>query len=209
MTIAFVVAMAVAVGILLFASKTERKWLERIAKPTAAAIFLAAALASGALGTAYGIALFVGLCFAALGDVLLLSEDKKMFLAGLVVFLIGHLGYAIAFAMRGVATSWMLLSVPALGVAIVPILRWLWPHVDAKMRLPVIAYVAVITSMVAFAVGTYGRAPDLRVLLGAIGFFLSDLAVARQRFVQKSFLNRAWGLPLYFFAQLALALSVA
>jgi uncharacterized membrane protein YhhN len=39
-------------------------------------------------------------------------------------------------------------------------------------------------------------------------FVLSDLAVARNRFVERVFINRAVGLPLYFTAQLLLAASV-
>jgi hypothetical protein len=38
---------------------------------------------------------------------------------------------------------------------------------------------------------------------------MSNVAVTPDRFVRKDFLNRAWGLPLYYFAQLLLALSVA
>jgi hypothetical protein len=39
-------------------------------------------------------------------------------------------------------------------------------------------------------------------------FNLSELAGARHRFVANSFANRAWGLPLYFAAQLVLASTV-
>ena len=46
------------------------------------------------------------------------------------------------------------------------------------------------------------------LFVGAFAFYLSDLAVARQRFVVKSFTNKAWGLPLYFGAQLVLAWTV-
>ena len=45
--------------------------------------------------------------------------------------------------------------------------------------------------------------------LGAVAFFLSDLAVARDRFVAKGWVNRVWGLPLYYFGQVLLATSVA
>lgn len=206
-TLAFVVAMAAAVAVLLYASKTGRKWLERIAKPIAALVFLAAALACGALSTAWGTMLFAGLAMAAAGDVLLLSEDRRFFLGGLVAFLLGHLAYAVAFAVRGVDATWMACAAPLLVLALVPIFRWLWPHVERRMRGPVIAYVAVISIMVALAAGTHGHSPDHRVLLGSVAFYASDFAVARQRFVSKGFVNRAWGLPLYFFGQLALALS--
>src|SRR5690606_6026025 len=139
------------------------------------------------------------------GDVLLIPKNKRTFLAGLIAFLLGHLAYAVAFAVRGVDLRWTALAALALGAAAIPVLRWLWPHVEGPMRGPVAAYVLVITSMVAPAAGTFGERGDLRIVAGALGFYLSDLAVARERFVAPGFVNRAWGLPLYFGAQVLLA----
>ena len=70
------------------------------------------------------------------------------------------------------------------------------------------AYVAVISAMVASATGAFGAAGGAALLAGALGFFASDLAVARQRFVAKSFTNKLWGLPLYYASQLLLASTV-
>jgi hypothetical protein len=44
--------------------------------------------------------------------------------------------------------------------------------------------------------------------LGAILFYLSDLAVARHRFVKAEFLNRGIGLPLYYAGQVLIAMAV-
>jgi uncharacterized membrane protein YhhN len=87
--------------------------------------------------------------------------------------------------------------------------RWLQPHVPAKLRVPVRAYFVAISAMVACAFGTFGLAGGRVLLLGALMFFFSDLAVARDRFVAHGFVNRLWGLPLYYGGQLLLALSVA
>jgi len=46
------------------------------------------------------------------------------------------------------------------------------------------------------------------VRVGAVLFFLSDLLVARDRFVAPGFGNRLLGLPLYYAAQLLLASAV-
>ena len=46
---------------------------------------------------------------------------------------------------------------------------------------------------------------DWRIPLGAALFIVSDVAVARQTFVQAAFANRLWGLPLYYGGQLLLA----
>ena len=77
------------------------------------------------------------------------------------------------------------------------------------MRVPVLAYVAVISTMVLLAAGTLGGADSHRAILsGALAFYVSDLAVARQRFVARTFWNKVWGLPLYYGAQLILASTV-
>jgi uncharacterized membrane protein YhhN len=177
-----------------------------IAKPIAAAGFVAAAWANGALATPYGTWILAGLVLSALGDVLLIpKEEPRAFLAGLVSFLLGHVAYTIAFAVRG-------LDLPTVSVALVAVLavalfalRWLLPHLSQRMRGPVLAYVAVISVMLVCAAGTVGHAGGAAIFVGAFAFYLSDLAVARQRFVVKSFANKAWGLPLYFGAQLVLA----
>ena len=40
-----------------------------------------------------------------------------------------------------------------------------------------------------------------------MAFFVSDLAVAREQFVSEGFVNKTWGLPLYYAAQLLFAVS--
>jgi len=179
------------------------------AKPIAAAGFVAAAWANGALATPYGTWILAGLALSWLGDVLLIPKTQpRAFLAGLVAFLLGHVAYTIAFAVRGLDVATVLVALVAVLALGLAALRWLLPHVSARMRGPVLAYVAVISMMLACAAGTVGRAGGAAIFVGAFAFYLSDLAVARQRFVEKSFTNKAWGLPLYFGAQLVLAWTV-
>jgi uncharacterized membrane protein YhhN len=75
------------------------------------------------------------------------------------------------------------------------------------MQVPVHAYIVVITGMLALAVGTVAAGSPGIVLAGALAFYLSDLSVARDRFIRESFANKLWGLPLYYAAQLCLAAS--
>jgi len=149
--------------------------------------------------------LVAGLGLAALGDVLLIPKNEKAFLGGLGAFLAGHVAYAIAFWMRGVDAAVTLASLGLFGLLAVPVVRWLWPSVARPMRGPVAAYVLVITSMVAIAAGAAFRNGASWLLLGALAFYASDLAVARDQFVKREFPNRAWGMPLYFYAQMILA----
>ena len=181
-----------------------------IAKPLASTGFVAAALAKGALDSPYGVWLLAGLVLAWWGDVLLIPREKPAaFLAGLVSFLLGHVAYAGAFAVRG-------LDLPTAGFALLAVLpaslfalREVLPHVPVRMRRPVLAYLVVISVMLVCAMGTVGHAGRPAIAIGALAFYASDLAVARERFVAKSFTNKLWGLPLYFGAQLLLASTVA
>jgi hypothetical protein len=65
-----------------------------------------------------------------------------------------------------------------------------------------------ISAMVSLAVGSHFHSPAPIALGGAIAFYLSDLSVARDRFVAPGFVNRLWGIPLYYFAQLLFAYAL-
>ena len=88
------------------------------------------------------------------------------------------------------------------------VVRWLVPFLAADMRGPVFAYILVISLMVVVAAGSTADGATAWILIGAIGFFLSDLAVARNQFVVESITNRAWGLPLYYASQFILAWTI-
>ena len=180
-----------------------------IAKPLASTGFVATALAAGATGSSYGRLVLLALVLSWWGDVLLIPRSRVAFTAGLASFLAGHLAFAAGFLARGVAPLWLFVAALALTVPARVVDRWLQPHVPAKLRVPVRAYFVAISAMVACAFGTFGLAGGRVLLLGALMFFFSDLAVARDRFVAHGFVNRLWGLPLYYGGQLLLALSVA
>jgi uncharacterized membrane protein YhhN len=198
----------VGLGLLLLAEWRESRAGIWVAKPLASLGFLGAAAAAGALDTAYGrwVLAALLLCFA--GDVLLIPTASASFLAGLLSFLLGHLAFAGAFVVRGTAWPWVAAAALAVAPAATLALRWLRPHVEAGMQAPVLAYVVVISAMVLLAAGTVGADPQPTILVGAAAFYASDLAVARQRFVARTFWNKSWGLPLYYGAQLLLASTV-
>jgi uncharacterized membrane protein YhhN len=190
-----------------------------IAKPLASTGFLAVAIGAGALdgwapdgwaGSRYGQLVFLGLVLSWWGDVFLIPEGRpRIFQAGIASFLLGHVAYVVAFASLGVDPT---AAAIATGVAIVPVVvvvRWLRPHLPADMVVPVYAYVAVITCMIVCAVSAFAAVGRPMILLGAAMFYVSDLAVARDRFVSPGFENGAWGLPLYYGGQLVLASTIA
>lgn len=188
----------------LTASAWSRRVPEGIAKALASVGFLATALHMDILATPHGQVMFVGLILAWFGDVFLLSKAKAWFLAGLVAFLLGHVAYVVSFWVRGVDVA--ALGVAALVLVVPALVVWRWLKERAgPLKRPVAAYILVISVMLAFAVGTHSARGGWVLLLGAGLFYISDLFVARERFVQKSFINRLIGLPIYYVAQLVLA----
>ena len=206
--LAWVLLTLAAVAALLFSEWRGLRAGVWIAKPLASAGFIAVALVAGARGSAYGIFVLVALVLSWLGDVLLIPKARASFLAGLVSFLLGHVAFAAAFVVRGVSLPVLAIAAVLLLVPMAAALRWLGPHVPDSMRIPVRAYVTVISSMAMCAAGTVFAAGNPAILAGALAFYVSDLAVARERFVAHSFTNKLWGLPLYYGAQLLLASTV-
>lgn len=193
---------------LLYAEARGRVGLRRVAKPLASIGFLwagqqAGLLTAGLVGTATCLALLLSF----VGDLLLLATSKRGLLLGLVAFALAHLAFIAAFYARGVAFPWLSPAVVVLAVIGAFVWRWLSPHVGS-MKGPVLGYVVIVSLMFAFGVGTHGARPNLVLLLGTGCFYLSDLFVARHRFVAPGFLNKALGLPLYYLGQLLIAGAV-
>lgn len=204
---ASVILTVAAVSVLVGAERTGSP-ARLIAKPLASAGFVMTGVGAGATDTSYGRWMLVGLGAAAIGDLLLLRSARPWFLAGLGAFFAAHLGYSVGFSVRGINPG---VGVGALLVLAVPATmawRWLRPHLGT-LRSPVALYIAAISVMVAAALATGGRSWSWPIVVGAVAFYLSDLAVARDRFVAPGFANRAVGLPLYYGAQLLLALGSA
>lgn len=177
-------------------------------KMAASTGFVALAVASGALQGAYGRTILTALVCCWWGDLFLTRGGDHYFLLGLVAFLLGHVAYAAAFLVHGVRATWLAAGAMIALTAALPILRWLQPHLDT-MRYPVYAYMAVISLMLALAIGTRGRGGTCLILAGAVLFYVSDIFVARQRFVAPGPENSLLGLPFYYVAQVLLAGSVA
>ena len=200
---------ASAVICLVIAEWAESKIAKAAAKMSAATAFLAMALACGALESTYGQILLAGLVLCWIGDACLLSSGRSLaFLVGIGAFLLGHLAYAVAFHHLGIHLGALLGSALVIGGLGAFVLRWLRPHVPEDFRIPVFCYVSVISLMVAMSIGAFvAGAPGL-LPVGAIVFAVSDVFVARERFVRSGFINPALGLPAYFGSQMGLAYTI-
>jgi len=203
-----VVACAVFVGGLLVAEHRDAGVARVVCKLGASSAFVAFALSLGAASTSYGAFVLAALLLSWAGDALLLSSAERVFLGGLVAFLLAHASYTVAFWVNRPPAFVFPLALLCFGAVGLLTVRWLWPHLGAGDRLPVVAYVAVIVVMCAAATDYSRSVGSLAPAVGAVCFMASDVSVARDRFVARSVANRLWGLPLYFFAQLLLAWTV-
>jgi len=209
MPLAWGAVTALAVAALLFFERTGRPAGVWVSKPLASTAFVGAALAAGALDSAYGRAVLAGLVLSWFGDVFLIPRGRpRVFLAGVLSFLAGHVVYAFAFVFRGIDTSALAVTSLATAAIALVVLRWLAARVPAEMKVAVPAYILIISIMVVCSIASFAARGNAWIPVGAIGFYLSDLSVARDRFVVPAFVNRLWGLPLYYAAQVALAWSV-
>jgi uncharacterized membrane protein YhhN len=200
----------VATAALLVAQR--RDWILGIwiAKPLAAAAYIGAALAVGALDTAYGRVVLTALVLSWLGDVFLIPrEAPRSFKTGVLSFLLAHVVFTVAFALRGLDGFVVAVAAVAAAAVAVALLRWLRPHLPPDLATAVHVYVAVISLMLVAAAGAAATLGEAAIFVGALMFYVSDLAVARERFVASSVWNPVWGLPLYFGGQLVLASTVA
>ena len=168
-------------------------WLEYISKPLIIlSLILFVLNATKGVKLPFKKWLLIALVFSWFGDIFLMFTDIKadFFLFGLVAFLISHIFYIVAFA------------TPAHKPLDVPIFRrypWmlLIPYGYAafiyselkgdlgEMSIPVLIYVAVISTMLAVAMNRYGKVSNSSftwILFGAVLFIASDSILAINKF---------------------------
>jgi uncharacterized membrane protein YhhN len=160
-----------------------------------------------------------GLALSLAGDVALLGSSKRAFLAGLVLFLLAHVAYIVAFALAAAAASGgtglpfgrMAAAALGVGMSTALLLRRLWPGAG-EMRGPVFVYALVISVMVIAAMGA-SRSPGAAlglsplVFLGAVLFYISDAALALTLFYRPFRWAPLVTLGVYWLGQLGIALA--
>jgi uncharacterized membrane protein YhhN len=181
--------------------RASRAW-EYAAKPLALVALVGVALTlvpeDESMRTWFVVALVLSLA----GDVFLMLS-QNLFVAGLAAFLLGHVAYIAGF---GVGEAWpWVLGVAVVGAAVgTPVVRALLRDGHRDLLGPVLAYMAVISVMVACAIGD----GDPRAIAGAALFMYSDSLIAWNRFVRP----RRWApvtiMVTYHLGQAGLVLSL-
>lgn len=204
-------AVVLLAGLLFFEKNSNRKG-KLPTKTILSCLFILTALVQSHPNPQFYHVLLIALLFCLGGDIFLALPQDRMFLLGLVSFLLGHVAYVICFFYLADLSHWTWIGGGIGLAAATRVFFWLRPHLGS-MLIPVIAYIVVITLMVVGAWTVLGdsgvKLPGrLLIFMGALSFYISDLFVARDRFLKTEFKNRLFGLPLYYFGQFLLAFSV-
>lgn len=180
-------------------------------KPAATAAIYGWVRAHGDGGDArYRRLVSAALLFSLAGDILLMIP-ADLFLAGLAAFLVAHLFYVAAFG-PGVPVGKLTAGLVPFAFAAGVLVRLVWPGVEPGLRVPVLGYAGVITIMAGSAVGRWLDGADGRTRRAATGaslFFISDAALALDRFRAPLAYASLIVLGTYYAAQLLIGLSVA
>lgn len=142
--------------------------------------------------------LLSALLFSWIGDVILLFADiaEIYFILGLLAFLIAHLSYCVLFNKQiigEIQINKILFAVGSLVIAfyLTAMILVLIPRLG-ELKIPVIIYAAVISTMLLFAFNGYliwKKPGALYIFLGAVAFVASDSILAFDKFyapIQKS-----------------------
>jgi uncharacterized membrane protein YhhN len=187
---------------------TGNRRAEYLFKPATMLPLIAAALVLEPADDTMRIFFVVALCLSLLGDVfLMLPDQNRFFVPGLGSFLVAHLAYIVGLLAGGVSGVALALGVLLVAVAIGAVAPRVVNgarSVDPRLGVPVLAYVIVISVMVACAIGSMVPL----AIAGAVLFYLSDLAIGWSRFVREFPASRLVIITTYHTAQVLLTVSL-
>jgi len=181
--------------------------LEYVCKPLTMVLLIATTLALDVDDPTVRTWFVVALVLCLVGDVfLMLPQD--LFVFGLGSFLLGHVAYVVGMGVDGVSGGRLAVGLLVVLVAMAIIGRRIVGAVrtgeEPALTGPVVAYMVVISAMVATAIGTgHGAA-----VAGAGSFYASDALIAWNRFIAETAHHRAAIMVTYHLGQIGLVLSL-
>lgn len=158
----------------------------------------------------YGRFIFIGFIFCFLGDLALIPRSDKWFMAGILLFLTGHVFYIFAFnhiVIELTLQQWAYAGLPVVLLSGV-LTKLLWPKIPMEMKFPVLIYVLVITLMLISALAYALSRGEWLPLLAAAFFYLSDSVLAFDKFDQATKFRKIICLPAYYTAQILFCWSL-
>lgn len=196
-----------------------KKWkrLEYIAKPAVMIVlFVWLFTAVGLNGALFWFGL--GILLSLAGDIFLMLSLDRLFMAGLVAFLLAHLSYVIGFNIPlPEFSTWGLILAVMIGLGGTRLINRILSSVIAsgqsRLRIPIIIYSVVISLMLLSAMIkmtdlTWGALSSLLVGVGALLFYLSDIILAWNKFVRPIQHGRIYNIGAYHLGQIAIVAGV-
>lgn len=170
-----------------WATHQRRVGIRWVTKPLSLALLIGVAVTLEPFDPTIRTWMVVGLVLSLAGDVFLLGPER-LFVGGLVSFLLGHIAYVVALQQAPRSMPWtvvglvvVIVAVATVGRRIVEGVRTDTEHGGPEMVLPVIAYLVVISAMVVSSFGT----TSVVSVIGASLFYASDAILAWNRFVER------------------------
>lgn len=189
---------------LLFARELHIKLQSKLLAMTASTGFVMIALIGIYLNrSSYSILVLIGLFFCWLGD----FWGSNRYIFSVIAFLIAHLFFTAGFWIRGIQIKKSLLFLTVFAPVSGIIYKWLYPYLPEEHIVLVLIYIITITVMVISSAAAFHGPGRTFILVGAILFYISDIFVARWKYVSPSHVNAFFCYPLYYIACVSLALS--
>ena len=203
----WVVPFAIAAGIAVldwWAVATDRRDIERWAKPAVMVFLVVAALLIPAESDWIRWWIVIGLAFGLVGDVLLFQDR---FIPGAAAFLVGHLAYIVALVPIEHPLPAVVLGLVIVGAFAMSlgrcIVRGAWRQSPVLGGI-VVAYMITIGAVVVLAVGSWSTVAGVAALL----FMASDTLLAWGRFVGSAPGGRVAVMVTYQLAQAGFVLAI-
>jgi len=192
----FLIFSLLYLGLVLIEFETITWWLKPFIIPLLSiSVFLSGKLEFKPL-------LISALFFSWIGDVVLLFANQGViyFIIGLVSFLIAHLFYIVLFSkLQKVTTIKYKRFIPLVLLYLFGLLSFLWEKLGG-MKIPVIIYALVISTMLLVAIKgyfTWNSKSGKLLLIGAVFFVLSDSILAINKFYVTIYLSSFWIMSTY------------
>jgi uncharacterized membrane protein YhhN len=192
-------------GVDWWAVASRNKNVEYVAKPGAMLVLIVLLFSLDVEPTGVVQWFVAALVLSLAGDVFLMLP-RDLFVFGLGAFLAGHVAYIVGFARWGfeIDLVYPLAAVTVVGAPLgAHLLRA--PRMPRPLRLPVAAYIVVISVMAASAVATGSPV----TAAGAMSFMASDALIGWRRFVHESSWLAVTIIVLYHLGQLGIVLGLS
>lgn len=220
MSYAFLAYIGLLVQIIFIYVEQQKKYVPAvILKGTASLFFVVLGFLGLSIATlpTFAKVVVAGLVFGLVGDVclnlrfVLEKTGKKIFLGGILAFLIGHILYLAALIPLA-EKVWVWLIVGVFVAA--ALLYWILSSVEAEKAFKIfgVVYIGAVVLMTAVSVGVFrtrGTGGSLLYMIGAVLFTASDIILIFNTFTKD---GKAWMRPanllLYYLGQLLIAFSI-